>query len=297
MKLESVYQIGDGCPSNLTDEHKDEFSDSLQTERFSLVGASVRGKLHIRSETHNHRDDAFAGRFDGTWLVLAVSDGAGSRDLSRYGAAYSVNVFCNTFMNLLHTDDDLGPNRINKLKEITLMSFKDTRRNLEQFCSEHEVNPEDLHCTLLGILLNIDTGEIVVGQIGDGLILGLNSDKEARSLVEPLTPGEVGVSYFLTQHNWENYLRIESITLEESSNIVTFYLMTDGVADDCQYGPPDDILKLWSNDIDREIRLDSMKSVEEAASNLQRYLNTYQAQGSFDDRTLVVIYKTEKTAV
>lgn len=296
MNFKPFCRIGDSRPSNLDHEHTDELSDSLRTERFSVVGSSVRGKLHIRSETHNHRDDAFAGYFDGTWLVIAVSDGAGSRDLSRYGAAYSVSVFCDIIMNSLHVEASSPFNCQDRLKETVFQGFKDTRTDLEEFCSIYEVKPEDLHCTLLCMILNTVTGEAAFGQIGDGLILGLNSNREARSLVEPPNPGEVGVSYFLTQSNWEDYLRIETITGEEISNIVTFYMMTDGVADDCQYGPPDDILKLWANDIDREIRSSSVTSVEDTARKLQTYLNTYQAQGSFDDRTLVVIYRTEGLA-
>lgn len=296
MDLELIAQIGDGRPSSLEDEYKDENSDSLQTDQFSVVGASVRGKLHIHSETHNHRDDAFVGYFDGTWLVVAAADGAGSRDLSRYGAAYSVNAFCTSVMNLLHVENKMNIDDKDRLKETVFQGFKDTRTDLEEFCSIYEVKPEDLHCTLLGVILNTVTGEAAFGQIGDGLILGLNSNREARSLVEPPNPGEVGVSYFLTQPNWETYLRVESMPGETTSDFLTFYMMTDGVADDCQYGPPDDILKLWANDIDREIRSSSMTSVEDTARKLQTYLNTYQAQGSFDDRTLVVIYRTKGMA-
>ena len=295
MDLELIDQIGDDRPSSLEDEYKDENSDSLQTDQFSVVGASVRGKLHIRSETHYHRDDAFRGYYDGTWLVVAVADGAGSRDLSRYGAAYSVNAFCTAVMGSLHNENGRTLDEKDWLKETVLQAFKDARADLEQFSSQHERKPEDLHCTLLGMALNTITGEAVVGQIGDGLILGLHDNREARPLVEPPNPGEVGVSYFLTQSNWEDYLRIETVTGEETSRILTYYLMTDGVADDCQYGPPEDILKRWANDMDREIRLSSTASIEEAAGKLKIYLNTYQAQGSFDDRTLVIIYRKENT--
>ncbi len=77
------------------------------------------------------------------------------------------------------------------------------------------------------------------------------------------------------------------MTGEEVKRFSTLYLMTDGVANDCQYGPPTDILKRWANDMDREIRL--IQSLEKTAERLKNYLATYQARGSFDDRTLVVI--------
>jgi len=288
MNYEPASHIGDRCPSNLDDEHEDEHSDFLPAKQFSVVGASVRGKLHARSKNHNHRDDAFAGYIDGNWLVIAVADGAGSRDLSRYGAAYSVNTFCSSTMDALQVKSF---NCLEELKEIVLQGFKNTRAGLEQFCSQHGVRPEELHCTLLGLVLKIGTGEMSVGQIGDGLILGLDSSGEASPLVEPPSPGEVGVSFFLTQPDWEKFLSIEAITKEETANLTTFYLMTDGVADDCQYGPPANILTLWAKDIDREIRSSSVTSLEEAANDLKAFLNSYQQQGSFDDRTLVIVYK------
>jgi serine/threonine protein phosphatase PrpC len=291
MNSEPVTRIGDTCPSNLDDEYKDERSDFLQANQFSVVGASVRGKLHARSENHNHRDDAFAGYLYGNWLIIAVADGAGSRDLSRYGAAYSVNAFCSAAMDSLHVDNlDCQDG----LKKIVLQAFKNTRAGIEQFCIQHRVKPEDIHCTLLGLISNTVTGEVSVGQIGDGLILGLDSNGEARPLVEPPSPGEVGVSYFLTQLDWGKYLMVKDITKEETANLNTIYLMTDGVADDCQYGPPADILTLWARDIDREIRSSSITSLKEAENDLKAYLNTYKAQGSFDDRTLVIAYKEGK---
>jgi len=291
MNIEPVSRFGDMCPSSLNDELKDENTDSLQIKQYSVVGASVRGKLHARSENHNHRDDAFAVYQSNDWLVIAVSDGAGSRELSRYGAAYAVNSFCSAIMDITSRDGFILQDG---LKEIVLQAFKDTRTYIDQFCSQHGVKPEDLHCTLLGLVLNTATENACVGQIGDGLISGLNDKGEASSLVDPPSPGEVGVSYFLTQSDWGKYLSIKEIAKGEVASLSTFYLMSDGVADDCQYGPPADILTLWAKDIDREIRASSITSLEEAENDLKAFLNSYQAQGSFDDRTLVIGYRTKK---
>jgi len=128
-----------------------------------------------------------------------------------------------------------------------------------------------------------------VGQIGDGLILGLDDKKEASLLAEPPTTDDPGASYFITQDDWEQYLYTREMPSQEVEHFSTFYLMTDGVANDCQYGPPPDILKIWANDMDREIRL--VPSLQVTAERLKNYLSNYKAKGSFDDRTLVVIFK------
>jgi hypothetical protein len=293
MNFRPFQTKGDVCPLNLADNHADENRDSLQVRQFSMVTASVRGKMHIHSETHNHRDDAFAVFSDGVWIGAAVSDGAGSRLLSRYGAAYSVNKFCTEIMNTIQDKNLSEINQASNLENNILQAFRNTRTGLEQFASQNGVVTGDLHCTLLGIILNTISGELGLGHVGDGLILGLSKEKEAKPLIEPPDTGEVGVSYFITQENWEKYLSIKSIPGEEAGKYKTLYLMTDGVADDCQYGPPDDILQKWAVDIDREIRSSSIVSLEDAANKLRIYLNSYQAKGSFDDRTLMVICRKE----
>jgi hypothetical protein len=288
-----IQTNGDAYPLNLASEHKNENRESLQVGPFFIVAASVRGKMHIRSETHSNRDDAFTIYSDGVWIVAAVSDGAGSRLLSRYGSAYSVNKFCSCIIEAIQDKEGFVINQYMSFENLVLEAFRNTRTGLDQFASQNGVSPADLHCTLLGLMLNTVTGELGIGHIGDGLILGLSTDRKAKPLIEPPDTGEVGVSYFLTQENWERYLSIKSIPGEETINYKTIYLMTDGVADDCQYGPPDDILQKWAMDIDREIRLSSIVSLEDAANKLKIFLNSYQASGSFDDRTLMIIFKKE----
>jgi hypothetical protein len=65
--------------------------------------------------------------------------------------------------------------------------------------------------------------------------------------------------------------------------------MTDGVADDATFPPPQDILQLWGADIDRELRCD--EPISQTASRLLSWLASYEAPGSWDDRTLVVVLR------
>lgn len=146
----------------------------------------------------------------------------------------------------------------------------------------------DFHCTLLVLALNLRSGTMVVGQIGDGLILGLTADEVAVPLVETKVPGQTGQTYVITQRDWECYWSYKVISSEQSRDYTTIYLMTDGVADDCQYGPPEDILQRWANDVNAEIRKYDLETTKE---RLRMYLNDYEVKGSYDDRTLVAVYK------
>jgi len=55
---------------------------------YLVLGASAVGQIHLARGLP--RDDAFMVRSLGPWLAIGVSDGVGSRPLSRYGATYAV---------------------------------------------------------------------------------------------------------------------------------------------------------------------------------------------------------------
>lgn len=274
------FSIGDPIPSRITNKYIDVRANSRRLGTYCVVGASVRGRLHEYSKTP--RDDAFCARYNGKWLAVALSDGVGSCPLSRYGASFAVNKLCTRFF--------YSVNQLNRhgLEYTIYNAFHKTRADIEQFASQQNTPLEDLHCTLLGLILNIESGVIGIGQVGDGLILGLTDEKRAITLVEAPAPNEVGATYVFTQIDWEQYFCFGGFLLERAKKFKTFYLMTDGVADDCQYGPPSNILQRWALDMDREIR---MFPPAKTAQRLKRYLATYQVKGSFDDRTLVAVYR------
>jgi len=325
------FKIGDRIiPRALEGKREDELGDSAQAGIFCVVGASVRGRLHHHNDTP--RDDAFAASLSGDWLAVAVADGAGSRTFSRHGASCLARRLCTRLLtatdihvipsdrgvirkvsygSFFHPDhlkastkqqlEVLAANNRSHTKEqhhldnIIRQAFDQARNDLQSLAAKLGRSLDDFHSTLLGLLLNTKTMAMGIGQIGDGLILGLDINKDARLLAEPPTTDDPGASYFITQDDWKPYLDTREIPLEEAKGYSTFYMMTDGVANDCQYGPPPDILKIWANDMDREIRL--VPSLQKTAERLKNYLANYKAKGSFDDRTLVVIYKNNGNRV
>jgi len=165
-------------------------------------------------------------------------------------------------------------------------AFRETRRGLEQFARSRQVAIHDISCTLLGLLFNTRTGLIAVGQIGDGLIVGLWRGEDTQILVDAPQPDAVGEVYTIAHNRWENYLAVKVISQHNTDPVEALYLMTDGVADDCF--PPVDLLKKWSCAVTSHLR--NQKPFQ-AAKSLVHWLGTYKTKASWDDRTLVVILR------
>lgn len=68
--------------------------------------------------------------------------------------------------------------------ECVRRAFQRTRQGLEQFAQSRGVALRELHCTLLGLLLNTETGAVAVGHIGDGLVAMFHPGLGAQPLVD-----------------------------------------------------------------------------------------------------------------
>jgi len=80
------FVIGDRSLSAAGDTHPVWLAAHGQSGAYLAVGASAAGQQHLHNSLP--RDDAFVIRQVGPWLAIGVSDGVGSRPLSRYGATY-----------------------------------------------------------------------------------------------------------------------------------------------------------------------------------------------------------------
>lgn len=83
------FVIGDRGLGASGDTHAAWMLGHAETGAYRVVGASAIGQIHL---AHNRpRDDAFVVRGAGPWIAIAVSDGVGSRPLSRFGATYTAD--------------------------------------------------------------------------------------------------------------------------------------------------------------------------------------------------------------
>jgi hypothetical protein len=179
-------------------------------------------------------------------------------------------------------------------EEVARISFERTRQGLERYAQGRGLRLGELSCTLLGLLLDTSSGLLILGQIGDGIAAALNRVDGAVTLIEPPETGSPTDTYVFTQTDWEKHLAVRCLLPEQTENLLTLFLMTDGVSEDCTHPPPPDIFQRWVRDIDREMRQDG--PLPNGAVRLVNWLASYQAPTSFDDRTLAVILRPEPTA-
>lgn len=292
----------------------------------AFVGGSVIGRLHRKM--CKSREDSLLVRSKGDWLAVAMADGVGSAPKGVWGATFAVSVF--TDYVLAKLPFVASRRRRSRLRvrvpsgelpfqaassewnEVGVLSwFEEWGEQGEelppwdvvleylreggtythaflQHLAQREARPEsDFATTLLFCLLHVVEGKGFFLHIGDGAILGVRKGGKSLllSVQENCDPGETGV---LTQPDWQEHCRVGSFDFRKD-RLEALLLMTDGLADDCLYGPPEDITDRFVQDLLREIR--SSGNPECAARRLVAWLGTYTLPGSFDDRTLAVVYR------
>lgn len=296
---------------------------------FKVFGGSVRGKSHIKDD--KPRDDSFnfvaINHKNTDYYVFLVSDGAGSKQLSRFGSCFSVNKLSeiihkkitsndflyketiekidvtteknlenNTIIEIVNdkvTEDEIITNKIDKTeviqhyKNLMSESFKELHQNLDDFSKGLKCELKDLSCTLLSVIYIPSLKILICGQIGDGFIVALKKSGKACQLVNPTLSEEIGATYFITMPTHEKYESFEVFINDEIDDIKTIFIATDGVSEDAIYSPPENLLDMWSDALDKNIR--SEDEPEVIMEKFLKWLSTYEAKGSFDDRTLFIV--------
>ncbi|MET7607359.1 protein phosphatase 2C domain-containing protein [Streptomyces avermitilis] len=104
-QLDAALAVGDRVLAEPGDVHPDWCVGYGQAGGHLVIGASAVGHLHLRGVVP--RDDAFAARSTGPWLAVAVSDGVGSKRLSRYGSSFCVQALCEELLHSLVSETAL----------------------------------------------------------------------------------------------------------------------------------------------------------------------------------------------
>jgi hypothetical protein len=172
------------------------------------------------------------------------------------------------------------------LENIVRHAFEATRGALANRAGQVGLPLRDLGCTLLGVLLDTDSGACAVGQIGDGTILGRAADGRTGPILDVPDTGDAASVYPLTHPQWQRYFRVERTAASAIAGGIL--VMTDGVANDCVAGVPAAALATW---VDRLIEQVRASEGPGGSSRLLRWLASYRRPDSFDDRTLVMLYR------
>jgi len=278
-----------------------------------MLAASVRGKSHAHNGTF--RDDSY--KFDrcAPWTCVAVSDGAGSSSLSRVASRIACDTAIAHMRQLLADykltappgDTDKLTSDLHRLKSFLTESAVMARRAVLREVQQRKVEHRDMYATLL-VMAHARWGdEDVVGsiQIGDGTIGVCYREEEGSPACTVLGDADHGEfsseTRFLTSPNLESEFS-SRVRFTHKSRVECIGVMSDGVSDDffpeekrlvqLFHGDPIEVEGLTSKQGDpvRGVMHDVRTSAAPGEA-LCDWLQ-YEKRGSFDDRTLVLFYRS-----
>lgn len=265
--------------------------------QWAIVGSSRIGRSH--EYDGKYREDSLGGAIIGSWQVAAVADGGGSYKLARIGAREATQAAIGAMRQQIEQRKGSVPAERDAQAFIASVLFAGIRAGYQAIHDEAEqrqakgqqVTVKDLRTTLL-LLTHCEShkpkGHWVGGiQVGDGIIVARDGKGQLHWLGDPDTGPTGNEVLFLTDventdEEWEKRKRIAFIESEPLHCLA----MTDGVSDD--FLPTDKNLGTLEKPLYGEAL--PRRSPSEAAQALAT-LMSYDRSGSFDDRTLVCIYK------
>jgi len=257
------------------------------------VGASRRGRLHAHRGAA--REDAIELARVGPLVVAVVADGAGSRPLSRIGAALA----CRAAIGALaaHAPE---PVTADGLRAALGAAVHSASHAMTTLAAAHAVPPADLRTTLLVGVIAVAPGGgwLAAAQIGDGTVAVEANDGSLRLL----TAGDGGefageVSHFLPDAGAAEH-GAARVVVEPLGTARALLLCSDGV-DDCFYPIPrlgplllaqlrEGVTEGAPGFIQRPGG--PVLRAEDPAAALAAWL-TYEKRGENDDRTLALLWR------
>lgn len=245
-----------------------------------IIASRVRGKKH--KHEGSNCDDWYDYACVKDWIIAVVSDGAGSKPLSRIGAKASCEAVVNSIKKEIEAIQELCPDAektlakpysdadftqmCTKLALLIQGSFTQAYEAVENAYLSRSANSEfetalgrkselkDYSGTLLCAVIvpvSVDGRKehfIISLQIGDGMIASVNRNAEYGKALRILGNADsgsfAGETEFLTSDAMRSDNSLKSRTKIQRCPVSTVMLMSDGVADD--YYPSDpQVLRLY----------------------------------------------------
>lgn len=258
--------------------HSESCIKNLNVPKGKLYGARVRGKKHKHEGTNC--DDWFEIDNIDDWILIAVSDGAGSKKFSRLGAkqacqtsiAYIKSEFTkikdNTIIDNLSlpvTDNNFSKtcSMLASIVQKSVISAFDSVEALflmykdnKQFSDilNRKLEFKDFSCTLLilvaiPIQINSELQYLTIScQIGDGMLASINInenlDKSLKLLGQADSGDFSGETEFLNCIDMKKINNLMNRTKISRGVVSCIMVMTDGVSDDYYPNNPQ-LLRLY----------------------------------------------------
>ncbi len=292
-----LWQTIDSDP-NARFAKPDTAHDSIPTPQGSLIAARVRGRSHAHNGTHCD-DDYRIDYHPRTGLhFIAVADGAGSAEFSRYGSQLAVNAAASTVWQLLDDNaqdffrlpDYDADNQKRVLSSLIRHAAYQAYVAQTEAAKAENIPLKSLACTLLiALALPRADGTWLVAAywVGDGAAAVWQPENQQLMLLGESDGGAYsGETVFLSAHEVSDNLahRIRCWAGQQPPALI---LMTDGVSDpkfetDANLAKSEKWAALW-----QEPKFQAVLQAEQPAAALEEWLGFWSA-GNHDDRTLAL---------
>ena len=246
------------------------------------------GNDHVESKTPC-QDNLFYAAKNGIH-VLAVSDGAGSKQKSQFGSEIATKTVCNylieEFDNLYLSFESYGKSK-DEVKESRRLAkesiFNIVKKSILEKAQELQVEFDELACTLLFVAKKDE--KYICGHIGDGVICALYNAGESETLKvlsHPENGEQINITFFMTDPDAVDHFRV---TTFKETNITGLMLMSDG-PEEVLYHPINGMhincLKLFHN-----FNHHTEKDYDEILNN---FLKNQVGKYSYDDLSINILY-------
>lgn len=270
-------------------------SHSSVQSSWQVYGASSIGKSHIDSNLPNQDSIYLQKTQDG--MVAVVCDGAGSAKFSQAGAAFFSQSIAQMLLGLSVSHSGIALD-LGQLKQQIIEQLLQIRLDLQsQLPAESSLR--DYHTTFTGLLIHANHQALLV-QIGDSPLITsqfvvrhpyIDYFTNLQVYGDDSKNEYVNETHFITQDNWQSFLRVEPIDL---SQVDCLALMSDGCADLVFEGAnvtPKIYRPFFGNLL---FNLTQSQSSQQGSAIIEQALGnpaTYRLTG--DDKSLVVLLKNQ----
>lgn len=285
---------------NQTTDFLAQSSHSSVQSSWQVYGASSIGKSHIDSNLPNQDSIYLQKTQDG--IAAVVCDGAGSAKFSQAGAAFFSQSIAQMLLSLgvgLSVSHSGIAFDLVQVKQQIIEQLSQIRLDLQsQLTAESSLR--DYHTTFTGLLIHSNHEALLV-QIGDSPLITsqfvvrhphIDYFTNLQVYGDDSKNEYVNETHFITQDNWQSFLRVEPIDL---SQVDCLALMSDGCADLVFEGAsvtPKIYRPFFGNLL---FNLTQSQSSQQGSAIIEQALGnpaTYRLTG--DDKSLVVLLKNQQ---
>lgn len=160
---------------------------------WNIASASVRGSSHIRHGVECQDAHRVGLTKDGV-LVIVVSDGAGSASHARWGAEIAVTHAYGYLTGMAGVTANHDTYELAEVVEHAMMFVHQSITDRATFLS---LPVSSFHSTLTCVV--VSSAGVIVGKIGDGVVVGSSDTYGLRTLLKPEIGEYVNSTYFITQ--------------------------------------------------------------------------------------------------